>query len=163
EKIEMNEEESLLIINRLHQVLRPFLLRRLKSEVESQLPDKVEKVLKCEMSALQKKMYKHMHDRGVMIFDPAAEKSAWWWWCCCCCAFAHSFIRWHQARRQGPHEHAHAAAQDLQPSVPVRHRGRSADGAHAGAPHPLLGQVCAARPHPAQASRGRPPRADLLA
>lgn len=75
EKMEMNEEESLLIINRLHQVLRPFLLRRLKREVESQLPDKVEKVLKCEMSAMQKKMYKHMHERGVMVFDPAAEKS----------------------------------------------------------------------------------------
>jgi hypothetical protein len=43
----MNEEESLLIINRLHKVLRPFLLRRLKKQVEDQLPDKVEKLLKC--------------------------------------------------------------------------------------------------------------------
>lgn len=46
EKVEMNEEESLLIINRLHKVLRPFLLRRLKKQVEDQLPDKVEKLLK---------------------------------------------------------------------------------------------------------------------
>jgi len=29
----LNEEEQLLIINRLHQVLRPFLLRRIKKEV----------------------------------------------------------------------------------------------------------------------------------
>lgn len=30
-----------MIIRRLHKVLRPFLLRRLKKEVESQLPEKV--------------------------------------------------------------------------------------------------------------------------
>ena len=40
-QVELNNEESLLIIRRLHKVLRPFLLRRLKKEVESQLPDKV--------------------------------------------------------------------------------------------------------------------------
>ena len=39
--MELNEEETILIIRRLHKVLRPFLLRRLKKEVESQLPDKV--------------------------------------------------------------------------------------------------------------------------
>jgi ATP-dependent helicase STH1/SNF2 len=67
EKAEINEEEYLLIINRLHQVLRPFLLRRLKSEVESQLPDKVEKVLKCQMSAPQRRMYNHMKNDGVLM------------------------------------------------------------------------------------------------
>jgi SWI/SNF-related matrix-associated actin-dependent regulator of chromatin subfamily A protein 2/4 len=41
EKVELNSEETLLIIRRLHKVLRPFLLRRLKKVVESQLPDKV--------------------------------------------------------------------------------------------------------------------------
>ena len=40
-KVELNNEETLLIIRRLHKVLRPFLLRRLKKEVESQLPEKV--------------------------------------------------------------------------------------------------------------------------
>ena len=40
-QVELNQEETLLIIRRLHKVLRPFLLRRLKKEVESQLPDKV--------------------------------------------------------------------------------------------------------------------------
>ncbi|CAF3613369.1 unnamed protein product [Rotaria sp. Silwood1] len=41
EKVELNHEETLLIIRRLHKVLRPFLLRRLKKEVEAQLPEKV--------------------------------------------------------------------------------------------------------------------------
>jgi SWI/SNF-related matrix-associated actin-dependent regulator of chromatin subfamily A protein 2/4 len=69
EKVELNEEESILIIRRLHKVLRPFLLRRLKKEVESQLPDKVEYVLQVEMSALQKAMYTHMQKRGVILTD----------------------------------------------------------------------------------------------
>lgn len=29
----LNEEENLLVINRLHQVLRPFMLRRMKEKV----------------------------------------------------------------------------------------------------------------------------------
>ena len=57
EKVELNEEETILIIRRLHKVLRPFLLRRLKKDVESQLPDKVEYIIKCEMSELQRRLY----------------------------------------------------------------------------------------------------------
>ncbi|KAG7090792.1 hypothetical protein E1B28_009876 [Marasmius oreades] len=68
DKIELNEEEALLIIRRLHKVLRPFLLRRLKKDVESELPDKVEKVIKVRMSALQSQLYKQMK-RFKMIAD----------------------------------------------------------------------------------------------
>ncbi|RWS06402.1 Transcription activator BRG1-like protein [Dinothrombium tinctorium] len=69
EKVELNEEETVLIIRRLHKVLRPFLLRRLKKEVESQLPDKVEYVVKCDMSALQRIVYRHMQTKGVLLTD----------------------------------------------------------------------------------------------
>ncbi|XP_018494673.2 probable global transcription activator SNF2L2 [Galendromus occidentalis] len=68
EKVELNEEETILIIRRLHKVLRPFLLRRLKKEVEHQLPDKVEYVVKCDMSALQRLLYKHMQ-KGILLTD----------------------------------------------------------------------------------------------
>eukprot|EP00917_Polyrhabdina_sp_WS-2016_P011193 GHVP01024750.1.p1 GENE.GHVP01024750.1~~GHVP01024750.1.p1 ORF type:complete len:970 (+),score=210.15 GHVP01024750.1:736-3645(+) len=57
EIIELNEEEKLLIIKRLHKVLRPFLLRRLKKDVELNLPKKTETVIKCNMSGLQKYIY----------------------------------------------------------------------------------------------------------
>ncbi|ODQ82686.1 hypothetical protein BABINDRAFT_164438 [Babjeviella inositovora NRRL Y-12698] len=60
DKIELTEEETLLVIRRLHKVLRPFLLRRLKKEVEKDLPDKVERVLKCKLSGLQSQMYQQM-------------------------------------------------------------------------------------------------------
>ncbi|GFS58566.1 hypothetical protein TNIN_482531 [Trichonephila inaurata madagascariensis] len=69
EKVELNEEETILIIRRLHKVLRPFLLRRLKKEVESQLPEKVEYVVKCDMSALQRVLYRHMQTKGVLLTD----------------------------------------------------------------------------------------------
>ncbi len=36
------------------QVIRPFMLRRTKREVEKELPNKIEHVIKCEMSAWQK-------------------------------------------------------------------------------------------------------------
>merc|ERR1719328_178162 len=76
EKVELNEEETILIIRRLHKVLRPFLLRRLKKDVESQLPDKVEYIIKCEMSGLQRALYTHMQEKGVMLTDnPKKEGS----------------------------------------------------------------------------------------
>jgi SWI/SNF-related matrix-associated actin-dependent regulator of chromatin subfamily A protein 2/4 len=69
EKVELNQEETLLIIRRLHKVLRPFLLRRLKKEVEGQLPDKVEYIIRCDMSALQRVIYHHMKQSGVLLTD----------------------------------------------------------------------------------------------
>merc|ERR1719367_298753 len=74
EKVELNEEETILIIRRLHKVLRPFLLRRLKKDVESQLPDKVEYVIKCEMSGLQRRLYSHMQEKGIMLQDTSLQK-----------------------------------------------------------------------------------------
>ncbi len=37
----MSVEETLLVTGRLHRVLRPFVLRRLKESVASELPPKV--------------------------------------------------------------------------------------------------------------------------
>lgn len=73
DKIELSEEESILVIRRLHKVLRPFLLRRLKKDVESELPDKVEKVIKCQFSALQSKLYSQMRRNG-MLYVNSGEK-----------------------------------------------------------------------------------------
>ncbi|CAH2352316.1 nuclear protein Sth1p/NPS1 [[Candida] railenensis] len=67
EKIELTEEESLLVIRRLHKVLRPFLLRRLKKDVEKDLPDKVEKVVKCKLSGLQYVLYQQMLKHNALF------------------------------------------------------------------------------------------------
>lgn len=49
----LDEEESLLVTNRLHQVLRPFMLRRLKESVATELSPKVERLVPCQLSAYQ--------------------------------------------------------------------------------------------------------------
>eukprot|EP00096_Caligus_rogercresseyi_P008161 TRINITY_DN2655_c1_g3_i1.p1 TRINITY_DN2655_c1_g3~~TRINITY_DN2655_c1_g3_i1.p1 ORF type:complete len:1292 (-),score=611.11 TRINITY_DN2655_c1_g3_i1:163-4038(-) len=74
EKVELNEEETILIIRRLHKVLRPFLLRRLKKDVESQLPDKVEYIIKCEMSALQRVAYDQLAEKGVLVTEEKKDR-----------------------------------------------------------------------------------------
>ncbi|ORY25176.1 SNF2 family N-terminal domain-domain-containing protein [Naematelia encephala] len=74
EKMEMNEEEALLVVKRLHKVLRPFLLRRLKRDVESELPDKVEKVIYTKMSALQWRLYESVKTHKTLPTDVNAAK-----------------------------------------------------------------------------------------
>jgi ATP-dependent helicase STH1/SNF2 len=76
DKMEMNEEEQLLVIRRLHKVLRPFLLRRLKKDVEKDLPDKTERVIKCNFSALQAKLYKQLvTDSSIQVSDGKGGKT----------------------------------------------------------------------------------------
>ncbi|KAK7225744.1 hypothetical protein V2G26_013747 [Clonostachys chloroleuca] len=78
DKMELTEEEQILVIRRLHKVLRPFLLRRLKKDVEKDLPDKTEKVIKCKFSALQSKLYKQMvtHNKLVVSDGKGGKTSA---------------------------------------------------------------------------------------
>lgn len=62
----LSNEERILVIHRLHELLRPFMLRRVKSEVLDQLPEKVEKVLRCELSSWQKELYKQISQKAVV-------------------------------------------------------------------------------------------------
>lgn len=71
EKADLSEEETLLIIRRLHQVLRPFLLRRLKSDVlrmGDQLPNKQEHVVLCDISSWQKMVYRRILRGQKVVF-----------------------------------------------------------------------------------------------
>jgi helicase SWR1 len=51
------DAEAQKIVKRLHEVLRPYLLRRLKSEVEKQMPGKYEHVVYCKLSKRQRQLY----------------------------------------------------------------------------------------------------------
>jgi len=62
----LSNEERILVIHRLHELLRPFMLRRVKSEVLDQLPEKIEKVLRCELSSWQKELYKQISAKAVV-------------------------------------------------------------------------------------------------
>lgn len=49
--------EAQKVVDQLHISLRPFLLRRLKSEVEKDLPKKIESVVVCKLSKRQRQLY----------------------------------------------------------------------------------------------------------
>ncbi len=61
----LSQEERLLIVHRLHEVLRPFMLRRVKDQVLDQLPEKREIVLRCHLSGWQRKLYKAIYSRSM--------------------------------------------------------------------------------------------------
>ncbi|KAM0031483.1 putative DNA helicase chromatin remodeling SNF2 family [Helianthus debilis subsp. tardiflorus] len=73
--VSLTDEEELLIIRRLHQVIRPFILRRKKDEVEKYLPQKTQVILKCDMSAWQKVYYQQVTDVGRVGMDTGTGKS----------------------------------------------------------------------------------------
>ncbi|KAI4317782.1 hypothetical protein L6164_025624 [Bauhinia variegata] len=73
--VSLTDEEQLLIIRRLHQVIRPFILRRKKDEVEKYLPGKSQVILKCDMSAWQKVYYQQVTDSGRVGLDNGSGKS----------------------------------------------------------------------------------------
>lgn len=54
---EQMDEEARAIISKLHKVLRPYLLRRLKADVEKQMPAKIEHVEFCRLSKRQRELY----------------------------------------------------------------------------------------------------------
>ncbi|XP_025194829.1 helicase domino isoform X2 [Melanaphis sacchari] len=62
--IEGNAEYNDNIIKKLHKVLRPFILRRLKCEVEKQLPKKYEHIVMCRLSKRQRYLYDDFMSRA---------------------------------------------------------------------------------------------------
>ncbi|KAJ0503173.1 putative DNA helicase chromatin remodeling SNF2 family [Helianthus annuus] len=55
--VEGQEKVNKEVVDRLHNVLRPFILRRLKRDVEKQLPSKHEHVIYCRLSRRQRNLY----------------------------------------------------------------------------------------------------------
>ncbi|KAN0062939.1 swr1 complex component [Thecaphora frezii] len=58
------DEEMRTMIHKLHTVLRPYLLRRLKSEVEKEMPRKYEHVITCRLSKRQRFLYNDFMSRA---------------------------------------------------------------------------------------------------
>ncbi|KAG0053677.1 swr1 complex component [Gryganskiella cystojenkinii] len=61
---EQQDEDSKAAIARLHTVLRPYLLRRLKADVETQMPAKYEHVVYCRLSKRQRFLYDDFMSRA---------------------------------------------------------------------------------------------------
>lgn len=55
------------LVDRLHGVLRPFLLRRIKSDVEKSLPPKTEMRLYVQMTPMQREWYVSDKEQKIIV------------------------------------------------------------------------------------------------
>ncbi|XP_052188744.1 ISWI chromatin-remodeling complex ATPase CHR11 isoform X2 [Diospyros lotus] len=67
------ENDQQEVVQQLHKVLRPFLLRRLKSDVEKGLPPKKETILKVGMSQMQKQYYRALLQKDLEVVNAGGE------------------------------------------------------------------------------------------
>ena len=70
----MDDESSRKRVEQISRSLRPFILRRTKEQVLTELPDKVEQTLTCEMERPQRKLYDELRDHyRVHLSDKVQE------------------------------------------------------------------------------------------
>lgn len=68
---EEKENRNLLMVHQLHKVLRPFLLRRVKSEVSKELPPKKELLLYVALTPMQRRQYRAILSKN---YDAISER-----------------------------------------------------------------------------------------
>jgi len=57
------------LLDAAHYMMRPFILRRVKSEVEQTLPPKLETLIRCPLSKMQRLLIKGLLLNGVALID----------------------------------------------------------------------------------------------
>jgi ATP-dependent DNA helicase len=60
---ETDEKKRLHVVSKLHAILRPFLLRRMKEDVEQMLPRKKEIIIYANMTEQQKQIQHHLIEK----------------------------------------------------------------------------------------------------
>lgn len=69
----LEQEKKVIVISRLHQIMEPFMLRRMVEDVESKLPPKVSFTLHTPMSALQSAVYNWVDVTSSRRLHPLEE------------------------------------------------------------------------------------------
>ena len=62
-------------VNELHNLLKPYLLRRVKEDVEKSLPPKEETILEVSLTPIQKTYYKAIYERNTSFLFKGAKPS----------------------------------------------------------------------------------------
>ena len=70
----MEKEKKIIVVSRLHQILEPFMLRRLVQDVERKLPPKVNIVIHAPFSAYQASVYDWVQKTGTIRVDATVAK-----------------------------------------------------------------------------------------
>ncbi|KAG7662986.1 hrp3 [[Candida] subhashii] len=70
---ETQDEEQELYIKDLQKKIQPFILRRLKKDVEKSLPSKTERILRVELSDIQTEYYKNIITKNYAALNAGAR------------------------------------------------------------------------------------------
>ena len=62
-------------VNELHALLKPYLLRRVKEDVEKSLPNKEETILEVSLTPIQKTFYKAIYERNTSFLFKGAKSN----------------------------------------------------------------------------------------
>ena len=60
---------------RLHEEIRPYILRRLKEDVEKSVPPKEETLIEIEMTVMQKQYYRALYEKNVGFLNKSKKKA----------------------------------------------------------------------------------------
>ena len=77
------------VISKLHLILRPFLLRRLKEDVEKSLPRKKEIILYAPMSSLQKEFHDSLLNKTLAKYLEENQDPGMFHFNQACCSLNH--------------------------------------------------------------------------
>lgn len=72
----LTDTQRVFVIERLHGLLKPFLLRRVKADVLDQLPSKDEIILRCSLSGMQYFLYNLAIQEGKRILGTYVDTQA---------------------------------------------------------------------------------------
>jgi len=72
--VKSDEQSQEQIIRQIHRLLRPFMLRRLKIDVEKNLPGKQEIYMFIGLSPLQKQLYKNILTGNIDAVNGIGER-----------------------------------------------------------------------------------------
>ena len=64
---EFGDMRGVAQLEKLHTLLKPLMLRRMKEDVEKSLKPKEETVINVERTAMQKKFYRAVYDRNTSV------------------------------------------------------------------------------------------------
>jgi DNA helicase INO80 len=62
-------------LSRLHMILKPFMLRRVKRDVEDEMPPKIEVEVDCPLSIRQGQLYRSLQSKVRKVNDLSREES----------------------------------------------------------------------------------------
>ena len=69
---QMKSKESM---DEMHEAIRPYILRRLKEDVETSVPPKEETLIEVELTVLQKQYYRALYEKNVSFLHKNKKRA----------------------------------------------------------------------------------------